>query len=234
MNLQSDAVSREDLLSYVAAVEQNTTHPLAKAVVAHAKQEGSKLPQVESGTFQQVRMTFQQCNAKQPHPGPTIPQGTGLEKSTSLTVLASCFGDFRLQEPGSGAVGGVGGTQVVVGNRVWLQSHGILVPDTAVPEAVPGAGTCIFAGIGGEYAGMLRLQDEIREGAAHVVETLKGMGVQPVMLSGEHPALSHPITSLPLRSLSIRELSSLPLPPSPVGCMACMCSCASPSSPVPQ
>ena len=104
-----------------------------------------------------------------------------------LTALPCCFWHFRLQEPGSGAIGGVGGTQVVVGNREWLQSHGILVPDNAVPEAVPGAGTCIFAGIGGKYAGMLRLQDEIRDGAAHVVETLKGMGVQPVMLSGAYP-----------------------------------------------
>ena len=80
VKLQSDAVSREDLLSYVAAVEQNTTHPLAKAVVAHAKQEGSKLPQVESGTFQQVGMTFQQLGPKQLQPAVTLSHRAGFDK----------------------------------------------------------------------------------------------------------------------------------------------------------
>mmetsp|Transcript_4760 Transcript_4760/g.13215 ORF Transcript_4760/g.13215 Transcript_4760/m.13215 type:complete len:997 (-) Transcript_4760:125-3115(-) len=138
----SGSFSRESLMSHVAAVERNTPHPLAKAIVGRADSEGSPLLSIRDGSFR--------------------------------------------QEPGSGACATVGNSMVLVGNREWLETHGVALPASqAATVQSAGSSTHVHVAVGGKYAGKVTLQDEIRPGAAHVVATLKKMGVQPVMLSGD-------------------------------------------------
>lgn len=89
------------------------------------------------------------------------------------------------QEPGSGACGMVEGMEVLIGNEEWLQTHGVQVPE-ALTSNVPAHNTTIHVGIGGQYAGTLSLRDEVRGCSAHVVQTLRKMGLKPKMLSGEN------------------------------------------------
>ena len=102
-----------------------------------------------------------------------------LTKSVWYHRVVSCV---RLQEPGSGACATVGSSQVLVGNKEWLETSGVLLP--AIASLDPGSGTHVHVAVGTEYAGKVTLQDEVRDGAAHVVATLQKMGVRPVMLSG--------------------------------------------------
>eukprot|EP00951_Prasinocladus_malaysianus_P036007 scaffold375689_cov48-Prasinocladus_malaysianus.AAC.2 len=51
--MNETAGSREQILSAIASVEQNTPHPIARALVAHAESLGLKPAAVEGGSFVQ-------------------------------------------------------------------------------------------------------------------------------------------------------------------------------------
>jgi DUF1365 family protein len=83
----------------------------------------------------------------------------------------------------------VNGSTVAVGNAEWLQRHGVIIPSstTAGAETETAGATHIYVAICDKFAGELTLRDEVRAGSVYVVEKLRQMGVEPVMLSGAFP-----------------------------------------------
>lgn len=77
----------------------------------------------------------------------------------------------------------VDGNEVRLGNAEMMEDAGIAFE---IPE---GSGTFVHAALGGEYAGWIRIADEIKPDAAEAVNELRKEGVRRiVMLTGDNPA----------------------------------------------
>ncbi len=107
---------------------------------------------------------------------------------------------------GLGVTGTVDGHAVIVGRRAWLEDQlpGPVPPVAPVPpvppvladraEAAEAAGqTAVFAGWDGQVRGMLVVADTIKPTSAEAVARLRGMGLRPVLLTGDHPRAARAI-----------------------------------------
>ncbi len=82
---------------------------------------------------------------------------------------------------GCGTTAAVDGHSVAVGNARLLQSLGV-----AVPCAETGAGTAVYVGVDGRFAGRMTVADTVRAEAAESISALRRLGVRRVvMLTGD-------------------------------------------------
>jgi len=88
--------------------------------------------------------------------------------------------------PGMGIRAEVDGTPLLVGRADWLESCGVVLPETS-PEERSGR---IWVASGGDFAGWFRVADRVRSEAAHVVAELKKRGVESVLISGDQASVA--------------------------------------------
>lgn len=137
------------LLRLTAAVERESGHPLAEAVVHHAEQRHITAP--DARRFENV--------------------------------------------PGHGAVAEVDGHRVVVGNPRLADREGIDLAELAARrDALAATGhTVVVIGVDGRPAGLIALADAVRETSAEAVTALHDLGIEVVMLTGDHRATAERI-----------------------------------------
>jgi P-type Cu+ transporter len=91
---------------------------------------------------------------------------------------------------GLGATGVVDGHAVAVGRAGWLESGwGMPVPAALAAraaEAEAAGQTAVFAGWDGQVRGVLVVADTIKPTSARAVARLRGMGLRPVLLTGDN------------------------------------------------
>jgi P-type Cu+ transporter len=97
--------------------------------------------------------------------------------------------DFTSHQ-GLGVTGTVDGHAVAVGRATWLKSRwAIAVPaelaDRAA-EAEAAGQTAVFAGWDGQIRGLLVVADTIKPTSAEAVRQLRGLGLRPVLLTGDN------------------------------------------------
>ena len=93
--------------------------------------------------------------------------------------------------PGLGLKGRVNGQWMWAGNRALMEQLGISLSQEAemLAQARLNEGcTLIYLAEGGELAGLLALADVLRPDAADTIRAVKTAGVQPVLLTGDHPS----------------------------------------------
>ena len=106
-------------------------------------------------------------------------------RSTSLTEEPDRFMEFE----GGGACAILGDRRVKIG-ALWLMEDGRRIPDdvkTWLARGEATARTCVLVADGDRIIGGLELEDEVREDAARVLQTLRGRGIkQVIMATGDH------------------------------------------------
>ena len=103
--------------------------------------------------------------------------------------------DFQMI-PGRGVCARVEGTNILAGNPELLREHGVAME--ARPEAerwLEQGCTVVYLAVDGALAGMLALSDTLREESAGMVDELTRLGVQPVLLTGDHENAARTIAS---------------------------------------
>ncbi len=84
---------------------------------------------------------------------------------------------------GHGIAGVVDGRSVLVGSESWLRLHGLEPP---LPDGVDDGAAKVLVGIDGETAGILLLDDRIRDDARELVPRLRAAGIRHVaIVSGD-------------------------------------------------
>ena len=83
-------------------------------------------------------------------------------------------------EIGRGISAFVGGEHVIAGNRNFLKSLGVEVPLDRQANA-----TKVHVARGGQYAGLISIDDKIRTGAAAAMRALEDMKIRVVLLTGD-------------------------------------------------
>ncbi|KAJ4829589.1 Polyamine N-acetyltransferase 1 [Turnera subulata] len=89
-----------------------------------------------------------------------------------------------MEEPGSGAVAMVENKKVAVGTLEWVQRHGVDKNPFEEVEDVQ-KHSVVYVGVDNTLAGLIYFEDQVREDAGQVVETLSRRGIDVYMLSGD-------------------------------------------------
>ncbi|KAL2937285.1 Copper-transporting ATPase PAA1 chloroplastic [Bienertia sinuspersici] len=120
-------------------------------------------------------------------------------------VKAACsFGGYTsnaadgtfTEEPGSGAVATIGNKRVAVGTLEWLQRHGVVDNPFQELEGQRNSQSVVYVGVDGNLAGLIYIEDQIREDAKNVVQSLSNRGIDVYMLSGDKRQTAEHVASL--------------------------------------
>ena len=106
-----------------------------------------------------------------------VERGLALEDATEFEA-----------EPGSGIRARVNGTSLIIGNLGMIRREGVLLNGMeSVADGFAGQGkTPMFVAADGATLGVLAVADGLKPESAEVVRTLKGQGVEVVMLTGDN------------------------------------------------
>jgi Cu2+-exporting ATPase len=164
VEIAGDGLDDVELLRLVAAVERESEHPLAEAIVKAAERRGVERLRAEQ--FESVA--------------------------------------------GQGAVATVDDRRVLVGNRRLLEREQVSLDGLAArADAMAGAGrTVVHVAVDGRPAGLIAIADAPRGTAAEAVAVLKGLGIRPVMLTGDNRQTAERIAG----ELGIEEVLAEVLP----------------------
>jgi len=106
--------------------------------------------------------------------------------------------DFR-STPGLGVTGIVEGHAVVVGRPSHLAEEWAmpLTPEleAAAAEAAAKGRTPIAVGWDGSIRGVLVVADAVKPGARKAIEALRALGLDPILLTGDHEAAAHAVAA---------------------------------------
>jgi Cu+-exporting ATPase len=101
--------------------------------------------------------------------------------------------------------------EVYIGNERFFQENGLVFPEVPWPEKerLQSEGkTIIFCGWQGKARGFLSFSDEVREEAFQTIESCRRLGLESIILSGDHPTVVHTIG----RELNISRVYAQLLP----------------------
>lgn len=123
--------------------------------------------------------------------------------------------DFRMI-PGRGVAATVEGVQLLAGNPELFKSEGVdfAVPASAEVHLQQGA-TITYLAVNGSFAGYIALSDTLRAESADTIRQLTALGVQPVLLTGDHASAANAIAG----QLGIREVRANCLPQDKLRCI---------------
>ena len=89
--------------------------------------------------------------------------------------------------PGRGVTAQVEGRALLAGNPQLLAEHGVPLAETPEAQRRREEGcTLTYVAVDGQFAGTIALSDTLREESAAMVAQLTGLGVTPVLLTGDH------------------------------------------------
>ncbi|CAN4107984.1 unnamed protein product [Withania somnifera] len=115
------------------------------------------------------------------HPiGKAIVKAAQIANYPKLKVMDGTF----MEEPGSGAVGYIDNKRISVGTLEWVKRHGVLENPFQEFDDLKNQ-SVVYVGVDGVLAGVIYVEDQIREDARHVVESLLRQGISTYLLSGD-------------------------------------------------
>ncbi|XP_029792681.1 copper-transporting ATPase 2 [Suricata suricatta] len=168
------------VLAVVGTAEASSEHPLGVAVTKYCKEE--------LGTE-----TLGYCTDFQAVPG----CGIGCKVRGVEGILAHGGHQQGKQAALSNGVSGVPEEtdatpqtfSVLIGNREWMRRNGLTISsdisDTMTDHEMKGQ-TAILVAIDGVLCGMIAIADAVKQEAALAVHTLKSMGVDVVLITGDN------------------------------------------------
>ena len=104
---------------------------------------------------------------------------------------------FR-NEQGLGVRGTVEGLDVLAGREAFLAAEGLTLPEDlrrAKAEAEAQGRTAVVVGWDGEVRAVLTVADRLKPSSAEAVRRLKGLGLEPVLLTGDNVAVARRIAA---------------------------------------
>ena len=116
--------------------------------------------------------------------------------------------DFQMI-PGRGVRARVESKTVLAGNLELLCEYGVKITgQTAAEEYIKQGCTVTYVAVDGAFAGFIALSDTVRRESAATIKALSDLGIQPVLLTGDHENAAKAIAD----KLNIGELRANCLP----------------------
>lgn len=117
------------------------------------------------------------------------PLGKAILKAAKGKGLAISKTDGFLMTTGKGVRGVVDGREVLAGNVKLLAGNNIPIPEEMTEKAeayIHKGSTVIFTAADGVFAGFIVLSDTLRAESREMIRSLKELGVEPVLLTGDN------------------------------------------------
>jgi Cu+-exporting ATPase len=116
------------------------------------------------------------------------PLADAVVRAAKARGIAVSGPDSFTSTPGQGIRAAVGGKAVLAGNLSWLEAEGA-DPSTLIPgaqEVSAAGGTPVCVAVEGRAAGVLAVEDEVRDTSPEAVRRLGGMGITVFLLTGDN------------------------------------------------
>ncbi|HAF95772.1 MAG: copper-translocating P-type ATPase [Elusimicrobia bacterium GWC2_51_8] len=88
--------------------------------------------------------------------------------------------------PGKGVRVSLADGRILAGSAKWFAQEGVAVPQAALLELEGAQGPALLLALNGEFKGYAEFGDSLRPEAAQVLSRLRAMGIEPVLVSGDH------------------------------------------------
>lgn len=118
-----------------------------------------------------------------------------IKKTYTEVDIANTKVDRYQTERGLGVQGKVSGHQYWIGNPRYLEENQVSLTEhrNALAQLEQNAETPILIAQDGELAAIIGVSDPLREESKHTVKQLHKMGIEVVLLSGDHPSVANAI-----------------------------------------
>lgn len=113
--------------------------------------------------------------------------------------------------PGRGVSAFIKGKEVLAGNREMICEYNVELSNNILSETedyIKKGSTVIYVAVSGDLIGFIVLSDTIRSESGKMIEELSALGVQPVLLTGDHQNAAQTIAN----QLNISEVHANCLP----------------------
>jgi Cu+-exporting ATPase len=138
------------------------------------------------------------CLAASLEDGSEHPVGRAVAEAARVRGLRRSPAESFTSLPGRGVAGRVGGRELLVGSAGLLAERGWTVPAevAAAADAARAAGQiAVVAGWDGRATGLLAVADQVKPGGRRAVARLAGLGLETVMLTGDHAATARTVAA---------------------------------------
>jgi Cu+-exporting ATPase len=163
-------VTAEDVITAAGSAESGSDHPIANAIIDHARTYGS----LDSVSKLHNRPGF----------------GLIAELSKSSAAIGQPGSDRSLRQAQDGAV--------VVGRMELLKEEGLQVSaelrEAYAAEQAQGR-TAVMVGWAGEARGVIAVADVVKPTSAEAVHDLRWLDLSPVLLTGDHQAVARQVAA---------------------------------------
>ena len=188
----------EEVLELAAAVESRSEHPIARAIAAAGAEEQA----ADGGTAG--------TGAESTSPAASGEASPGAGGATQFGADGVAIGSLEVRDFVSGAGVGVSGVvrrahsglelarRVQVGRPSWLAEEGVEVPEPVLAELRAGedaGGTAVVVAWDGKARGVIVLHDPLKDSSARAVEELRGLGLRPVLLTGDNEGAARAVAA---------------------------------------
>ena len=181
---EGDALERLAKVRKVAFDKTGTLTYGRPEVVAVGTIEGSKVDE------EQLYSLVASAESMSEHPlGKAVVRGWEQRAAAASAAPALARPSSFDMVPGRGVRASVAGRDVAAGNREMLAELGVDGADALQAAALPFAEqgcTVVLAALDGQAAGFIALADTVRPTAEAAVRGIRTLGVEPVLLTGDH------------------------------------------------
>ena len=170
-----------EVLRYAGAVEHASEHPIAAAISAAAISAAAiSAAAISAAAISAAAISAEASGAVPAQAGPW-PAVDGFQAF-----------------PGLGARGVVDGRRVVVGRERLLRDLGFAIPPGLAGQCVQwerAGRTAVLVGWDGQLRGALAVGDTVKPSAPAAVAGLRGLGLRPVLLTGDNEATARAVAA---------------------------------------
>jgi Cu+-exporting ATPase len=130
--------------------------------------------------------------------GSEHPLGEAIVRGAAEQGLAATVADRFQAIPGKGIVASIEGREVLLGNESLLNERGVAAGPLAArwAELASAGKTPMFIAVGGKAAGIVAVADLPKPSSARAVKTMREMGLEVVMLTGDNRRTAQAVAAL--------------------------------------
>ncbi|XP_009995454.1 PREDICTED: copper-transporting ATPase 1 [Chaetura pelagica] len=203
--VEGNQLPHNKMLAIVGTAESNSEHPLGVAITKYCKREldsetlgtctdfqvvpgcgiSCKVTHIEALLYKKNRMV-EENNVK----NVTLVK---IEENTDESVQPALIIDAELPTTVTPQK-----YSVLIGNREWMSRNGLIVKnevDKAMMEHEQRGRTAVLAAVDGVLCGLIAIADTVKPEAELAVYTLKSMGLEVVLMTGDNSKTARSIAS---------------------------------------
>ncbi|XP_053564356.1 copper-transporting ATPase 2 [Bombina bombina] len=177
------------MLAVIGTAEASSEHPLGMSVTKYCKEELGTECLGYCTEFQAVPGCGISCKVSNIE-SVLVQSEDGLnEQNSYMNSLNNTQGSSLFILPETEGAAAPQSHAVLIGNREWMRRNGLHISndvDEAMASHEMKGQTAILAAIDGALCGMIAIADTVKPEAALAVHTLKSMGIDVVLLTGDN------------------------------------------------